>query len=155
VSIPEEVAGLDANLAVSRAALGKYRDAERLAEDADRAAREVLAHGPQRAPLELARDRRAERSEHMARSLALQEKAARLAALSGEASAKVDTASASPEELRGQRDEAARGAEAAIQHVDRLGTEHAALAAVSVPDEVNRFDEQRQTSTDAVTAAAL
>ena len=90
----------------------------------------------------------------MSRRLVLQENAARLAALSGDASAKVDAASASLEELRGQRDEAARGAEAARQRVDRLGTEHAALTAVSVPDEANRLDEQRQTAADAVTEAA-
>ena len=90
----------------------------------------------------------------MSRRLALQENAARLSALSGDASAKVDAASASLEELRGQRDEAARGAEAARQRVDRLGTEHAALTAVSVPDEANRLDEQRRTAADAVTEAA-
>ena len=154
VSIPEGVAGLDADLTASRAALGKLRDAERLAEEADRVSREALARGPQRAPLELARDRRAERSERMSGRLALQENAARLAARSGDASAKVDAASASLEELRGQRDEAARGAETAGQRVDRLGTEHAALTAVSVPDEANRLDEQRRAAADAVTEAA-
>src|SRR6516165_9824342 len=65
VSVPEGVAGLDADLAASRAALGELRDAERLAEEADRVAREALAHGPQRAPLERARDHRAERSQSM------------------------------------------------------------------------------------------
>jgi exonuclease SbcC len=154
VSIPDEVAGLDADLAASRAAAGKYRDAERLAEQADRAAREALARGPQRAPLELARDRRAERTQRMSRRLVLQENATRLAALSGQASAKVDAASASLEELRVQRDEAAREAEATRARVDRLGTEHAALTAVSVPDEASRLDEQRRTAADAVTAAA-
>jgi len=154
VSIPEGVAGLDADLTASRAALGKFRDAERLAEEADRVSREALARGPQRAPLELARDRRAERSERMSGRLALQENAARLAAGSGDASAKVDAASASLEELRGQRDEAARGAETAGQRVDRLGTEHAALTAVSVPDEANQLDEQRRAAADAVTEAA-
>ena len=154
VSVPEGVAGLDADLTASRAALGKLRDMERLAEEADRAAREALARGPQRAPLELARDQRAERSERISRRLSLQENAARLSSLSGEASSKVDTASASLEELRGQRDEAARGAEAARQRVDRLGTEHTALTSVSVPEEANRLDEQRRTAADAVTKAA-
>jgi len=154
VSVPEGVAGLDADLTASRTALGKLRDTERLAEEADRVAREALARGPQRAPLELARDQRAERSERMSRRLSLQENAARLSSLSGEASSKVETASASLEELRGQRDEAARGAEAARQRVDRLGTEHAALTSVSVPGEANRLDEQRRTAADAVTEAA-
>ena len=154
VSVPEEVAGLDADLTASRAALGKLRDAERLAEEADRVARGALARGPQRAPLELARDRRAERSERVSQFPILQENTARLSALSGDASAMVDAASASFEELRGQRDEAACGAEAARQRVDRLGTEHAALTAVSVPNDANRLDEQRRTAADAVTQAA-
>ena len=84
----------------------------------------------------------------------LQEDTARLSALSGDASAMVDAASASFEELRGQQDEAARGAEAARQRVDRLGTECAALTTVSVPSEANRLDEQRRTAADAVTQAA-
>ena len=153
VSIPEGVAGLDTDLAASRAALGKLRDTERLAEEADRVAREALARGPQRAPLELARDHRAERSDRMSRRVALQENSARLSALSGDASSKVDAASASLEELRNRRDEAAGGAEAARQLVDRLGTEHTALTAVSVPDDANRLDEQRRTAADAVTEA--
>jgi exonuclease SbcC len=154
VFVPEGVAGLDADLAASRAALGKLRDTERLHEEADRVSREALAKGPQRAPLELARDRRAERSERTSRRLALRENAARLAAMSADATAKVDAASASLEELRGQRDEAARGAEAARQRVERLGTEQAALTAVLVPDEANRLDEQRQAAADALTGAA-
>ncbi len=154
VSVPEGAAALDADLAASRAALGKIRDTERLAEQADRVAREALAQGPQRAPLELARDQRAERSERMFRRLSWQENAARLSALSGDASAKVDAASVSLEELRGRRDEAARGADAARQQVDRLGTEHAALTSVSVPEEANRLDEQRRTAADALTKAA-
>jgi exonuclease SbcC len=84
---------------------------------------------------------------------ALQANTARLSTLSGEASAKVDAASVSLEELRGQRDEAARGAETARQRVDRLGTEHAALTAVSVPDDASRLDEQHRTAADAVTKA--
>jgi exonuclease SbcC len=154
VSIPEGVPGLDAELAASRAALGKLRDTERMAEQADREAREALARGPQRAPLELARDHRAERSERTSRHLAMQEDAARLAVQSGDASSKVDAASASLEEMRSRRDEAARGTEAARQRVERLGTEHAALTAVSVPEEANRLDEQRRTVADAVTEAA-
>jgi DNA repair protein SbcC/Rad50 len=153
VSVPEGVAGLDADLAASRAALGELRDAERLAEEADRVAREALARGPQRAPLELARDRRAERSKRVSQLPVLQEDSARLSALSGEASAKVDAASASLEELRGQRDEAARGAETAGQRVDRLGTEHGALAVVSVPDEADQLDAQRRAAADAVAEA--
>ena len=43
------------DLADARAALEQARTAERLAEEADRAARQALADGPQRAPLELAR----------------------------------------------------------------------------------------------------
>jgi exonuclease SbcC len=154
VSIPDGVADLDADLAASRAALGKLRGSERLAEEADRIARETLARGPQRAPLELARDRRAERSKRMSELPVLQEDTARLSALSGDASAKVDAASARLEEVRGRRDEAARSAETADLRVDRLGTEHGALTAVSVPDEADRLDAQRRTAADAVTEAA-
>ena len=154
VAVPAGIAGLDADLAASRAALGKLQEMEKLAEEADRVAREALARGPQRAPLELARNHRAERSERLSRRHALQENAVRLAALSGDATAKVDAVAASLEDLRGQRDEAARGTEAASQKVDRLGTEHAALAAVSVPDDANRLDEQRRTVAVAVAEAA-
>jgi len=154
VSVPEGVAGLDTDLAASRAALGRLRDSERLAEEADRVAREALAKGPQRAPLERARDHRVERGERMSQLPVLQGNSARLSARSGDVSAKVDAASASFEELRGQRDEAARSAEAARQRVDRLGTEHAALIAVSVPDEADQLDEQRQAAADALADAA-
>jgi len=103
----------------------------------------ILRSFLQRAPLERARDHRVERGERMSQLPVLQGNSARLSARSGDVSAKVDAASASLEELRGQRDEAARGAEAARQRVDRLGTEHAALIAVSVPDEADQLDEQR------------
>ena len=38
--------------------------------------------------------------------------------------------------------------------MERLGTEHAALTAVLVPEEANRLDEQRQAAADALTEAA-
>ncbi len=154
VAVPAGTAGLDADLAASRAALGKIQETEMLAEEADRVAREALARGPQRAPLELTRNHRAERSERLSRRRTLQENAVRLAALAGAASARVDAAAASLEDLRGLRDKAARDAEAAGQRVDRLGTEHNALAAVSVPEDANRLDEQHQTAAAVVADAA-
>jgi exonuclease SbcC len=154
VRIPEGVAALDADLAASRTALDEFRNAERLAEEADRISREALARGPRRAPLELARERRAERRGHASRLPALQADGARLAALSGDASAKVDAAWASLEELRERRDEAARDAEAARQRAEQTGAEHTALTAVSVPAGAVRLDEQRRAAADAVGAAS-
>jgi hypothetical protein len=67
VRIPDNVAALDADLGGSRSALEKAQAAERLAEQADSISRAALAEGPRRAPLELARERRSERDEHVAR----------------------------------------------------------------------------------------
>ena len=157
VRIPGDVAGLDANLDVSRTAHEQAQAAERLAEEADRVSREALAGGPLRAPLELARQRRSERDGHMARLPSLEDGAARLSLLSGHAEAKVSDASAGLEELRGQRDEAARGADAAKLREQDLSVEHAALAAVAVPDRTDQLDERRRVAADAVreTSAAL
>jgi exonuclease SbcC len=157
VRIPDGAAALDANLNASRTAHDQAQAAERLAEEADRVSREALAGGPQRAPLELARQRRSERDGHMARLASLEDDAARLSALSGQAEATVGDASASLEELRGQRDEAARSADAAKQREHDLSAEHAALTAVVVPDRTDQLDKRRQDAADAVrqTSAAL
>jgi len=157
VRIPDGAAALDANLNASRTAHEQAQAAERLAEEADRVSREALAGGPQRAPLELARERRSERDGHMARLASLEDDAARLSALSGQAEATAGDASASLEELRGQRDEAARSADAAQQREQDLSAEHAALAAVAVPDRTDQLDKRRQDAADAVrqTSAAL
>jgi len=146
VRMPDGIAALDADLAAGRTALGRLQQAERLAGEADTAARQALARGPQRAPLEQARERRAERSEHTSRLPVLEAGAGRRTTLSGEAAARAEGASASLEERRERRDETARAAEAARQRVERLGAEHAALTAVRVPAEASRLDEQRRTA---------
>ena len=133
VRVPGDVAALDEDLAAGRSALEQARTAEKLAEDADRVAREALADGPQRAPLERARERRTERGERLARLPSLEAEAARLSARSGQAEKTVHDASASLEKLRGQRDADARSAEAADRRVADLSAEHAVLAAVISP----------------------
>ena len=63
--VPDGVGQLDADLTASLARVTGLRAAERAAEQADDgAAREALAGGPQRAPLELARAHRAEHARH-------------------------------------------------------------------------------------------
>jgi exonuclease SbcC len=154
VRIPDDIAALDADLDAGHSALELARAAEKLAEEADRAAREALAGGPQRAPLELARERRTEHGEHLARLPSRQDDVARLSVLSGHAEKRVHEASASVEELRAQRDEAARSAEAAERRVHDLSVEHAALAAVAIPDRTYQLDERRRTTADAVREAS-
>lgn len=154
VRIPGAVAALDADLGASRAALEKARTTEKLAEEADHAARDALANGPQRAMLELARERRNEHDEHVARLPSVEADVARLSVLSGHAETAVNTASTGLEELRTQRDEAARRAEAAEQGVHNLTSEQAALAAVAVPDRTDQLDERRRNAEDAVREAS-
>ena len=144
VHIPDDVAALDVDLGASRFALEQARATEKLAEEADRAAREALASGPQRAPLELARERRTEHGEHVARLPSLEADIARLSLVSGHTETAVNAASANLEKLRTQRDEAARSAEAAERRVHDLSIEHAALAAVTVPDQTDLLDKRRR-----------
>ena len=60
--VPDGIAALDADLAASRAEVARLKNAEQEAEHADTAARESLTAAPQRAPLQLARERRSERN---------------------------------------------------------------------------------------------
>ena len=53
------------------------------------------------------------------------------------------------EQLRGQRDADARGAEAADRRVADLSAEHAVLAAVTVPDGTGQLDERRRAAAEA------
>ena len=144
VRIPDNVAALDADLGASRSALEKAQAAERLAEQADSISRAALAEGPQRAPLELARERRSERDEHVARLPLLRDDAARLSVLSDDAEIRVNDASSALEELRAQRDEATRSSEVAAERVADLSREYAALIAISVPDGTDKLDERRR-----------
>jgi exonuclease SbcC len=152
--VPDDVAALDANLAVSRADVAERKNAEHEAEAADTAARESLAAGPQRAALELARERRGEHSRLGAQIPDLEAEAARLTARAEATSAAVGTGSAALEDLRARRDEAARDAAVASEAVTRLGREHGVLAAVSVPAGVAAVDERQRAAAAVVTETA-
>jgi exonuclease SbcC len=149
VRIPGEVAGLDASLTDGRLAAGQAQAAEKLAEEADRAGRDALAAGPDRAALELTRERRREHGELAARRPAVEAEVAGLAARSGQAEAEVSAAAAGLDGLRARLDEAGRAAEAAELRARELGAEHDALAAVTVPAGAGQLDERRQAASDA------
>ena len=85
--VPVGTGQLDADLAAGKASVATLRAAERAAEDADTAARDALAGGPQRAPLELARAHRAEHARHHAAIPALAGDVTRLGARASAASA--------------------------------------------------------------------
>ena len=77
--------------------LQRLRDAEQAAEDADTTARDALQRGPQRAPLELARERRAERGPPPGLdSRACEPPPRRLSALAEKAAGAVDTGREGP-----------------------------------------------------------
>jgi exonuclease SbcC len=154
VRIPGDVAVLDAELGTGRSVLEQARATEKLAEEADRVAREALANGPQRAALELASERRNEYGELVARLPSLEADVARLFLMSGDAETRVTAALTGLEALRTQRDEAARSAEAAERRVDDLSSEQATLAAVAVPDGTEQLDERRRNAEDAVREAS-
>jgi DNA repair protein SbcC/Rad50 len=152
--VPDDVAALDSDLTASQAEVARLKKAEQEAEDVDTAARGFLAAGPQRSPLELARDRRGERRRLRARVPTLEAEALQLAARVEAASAAVKTGSAVLEDLRSRRDEAARDATVAGELVTRLEREHALLGAVSVPEAVTALDERRQAAVSAEAEAA-
>jgi len=152
--VPDGTGQLDADLAARRSALGALRDAEQAAEAADGGARDALAAGPQRAPLELARTHRAEHARHQAAIPGLAAAVTERGARSAEASAAVDAAAIALDEARAGRDEAFRAAETAAERVTALAAEHARLAAVSVPAGIAELDQRRAAGAGAVTAAA-
>jgi DNA repair protein SbcC/Rad50 len=144
VRTPGDVAALDASLGAARTALDQARGADDQAAEADGAARAALVGAPQRAPLELARQRRAERDRRAAALPSAGDELARLSGLSRQAETAVNAAAAALEVMRAQRDDAARAADAAEQRAGDLTAEHAALASVVVPDDVDKLDERRQ-----------
>jgi DNA repair protein SbcC/Rad50 len=154
VQVPDDVTALDTNLLASRADVVRLKGAEQEAESVDTDARASLATGPQRAPLELARDRRGERNRLQGGIPGLEEDVRRLTAASEAASAVVEKASTALEDRRSRRDKAASEATAAGDLVERLDNEHATLASVSVPDGVTKLDERRQAAALAVAEAA-
>jgi exonuclease SbcC len=143
VGIPDDVAELDAGLSGARAAAQHSHAAEQRALAADTAARAELSAGPRRAPLELARQRRAERGQRAAGLPKAKQETERLAGRSSRAETAVTEAADALEALRGQRDEAAGSAADAGQRVRDLESEHAALARVAVPAGVDEFDARR------------
>jgi DNA repair protein SbcC/Rad50 len=153
VRIPAEAAALDADLASARAALGQARSAESAAQDADVAARQALTEGPQRAELELTRQRRGEQQQCAARLPSARGQAERQAAQSAQAAGAVTEAEMALEELRGQGMEIARTADEAGQLVRTLEAEHAALAAVAVPEGAGELDERVRSAAEALQAA--
>ena len=154
VRAPGDAAALDERLGAAHAALEQARAVEDVAQEADLGARKALAGGPQRAPLELARQRRAERDSDAARRPALQDAVARSSGRSAQADAAVTEAAGALEALRGQRDDAAAVAEAAEQQIRELVEQHGALTAVTVPDGVDRLDARRQAAADALRQAS-
>jgi exonuclease SbcC len=152
--VPPDVAALDADLTAGWADLERLRDAEKAAEYADTTARDALQRGPQRAPLELARERRAERSRHQGAIPGLRAAAERLSAQAESTATAVDTAEKALEGLRARRDEAARGAETARERVERLAAEHLRLAQVTIPDGVAALDERLAAAAAAVAGTA-
>ena len=136
VQVPAGVAQLDTGLAAAQAALARLRTAERAAGSDDTTARQALAAGPRRAPLERIRGLRDDQEKFLAERPARQAEATQFADLAGQAGALVTAAAADLEVTRGQRDEAATRAAAAAQAAHELDAACAALAAVGVPDGV-------------------
>ena len=152
--VPDGVGRLDADLTAGRSATESLRNAELAAEGADTAARDELAGAPRRAPLELARAHRAERSRHQAAIAGLAAGVTRLGDRAAQSSAAVDAAATAVDKARARRDEASRAAQAAAERVTALTAEHARLIAVTVPRGSTELDQRRTTAAGAVAAAA-
>jgi exonuclease SbcC len=151
--LPAGVEKLDADLAAGRVDLENLKAAEQEAEDADTAAREELSRGPQRAPLELARERRAEYARLQGGLPGLVAEVTKLGQQTERASTAVDTAAAAVDDARTNRDEALRAAQATAERVTVLTGEHTRFAAVSIPRGVTELDERRSSATRATKTA--
>jgi DNA repair protein SbcC/Rad50 len=154
VRVPDDVPALGQQIGAARAALDQARATEELALEDDRKARKALAEGPQRAPLELARQQRTLRDQDVARQPTSRDEAARLSARSAAAEAAVAEADAALEALRAQRDDAAGAAEASERRTRELSEQNAALTAVAVPDGVDRLDAGRRAAAEALAQAS-
>ena len=152
--VPDGAGRLDADLAVSRARAGTLKAAEAAAERADTEARDELARGPERAPLELARTRRAEHGRLQAAVPDLAAAVTGHGTRAAVASASVEAAVAALDDARAARDQAARAAEAAAGRVTELTAEHARLSAVTVPGDVTALDERQAAAAQAVADSA-
>jgi DNA repair protein SbcC/Rad50 len=144
VRIPDDAATLDADLAGARTALADAEHAEQEALDADSAARSALAGAPDRAPLELTRERRGERDRLAAGLPSAKGELDRLSGLSGQAESATAAAAAGLESTRADRDAAASSATAADQRIHDLTATCAALTSIKVPDGVDGLDGRVQ-----------
>ena len=153
VRVPEGTAGLDTRLAAARVGLERARAAEQQAQEADAGARQALADGPQRAPLELARQRRQERGHAAARRPSIQLETERLADVTRRADEAVTGTAAGLEQLRTERDQAARAAELSEQAVRDLSDAHATLVTVAIPAGVGQVDERERAAAAAMQQA--
>ena len=151
--VPGGVEKLDADLAAGMVDLENLKAAEQAAEDADTAAHDELSRGPQRAPLELAKERRAEYARLQGGMPGLVAEVTLLGGQTERASAAVDTTAAAVDGARTERDEALRAAQATAEHVTVLTAEHARFSAVSIPQGVTELDEQRSAASRAVKTA--
>lgn len=152
-SVPDDAESLDTELGRARATLADLRSAERDAEEADGQARDALAAGPKRAPLEMARERRAERDRTAASIPDLESAVADLAAQAAAAATAVSAAERDVEQARERRDTAGRAAADAAEQVTRLREEHAVLSSVTVPPGVPELDAGLAEARDALEAA--
>src|SRR3984885_7102226 len=141
--VPDGVEKLEADLALGRVELENLKAAEQVAEDADTAARDELSRGPQRAPLELAKERRAEYSRLQGGMPGLVAEVTKLGEQSERASTAVDSVAAAVDDSRTKRDEALHAAQSTAERVTVLTGEHTRFAAVSIPNGVTELDEQR------------
>ena len=151
--VPDGVEKLDADLAAGRVELENLKAAEQVAEDADTAARDELSRGPQRAPLELAKERRA--STPVSRA-ACRDWSPRLrSSVSRRNAPQLRWIPPLPPWMsaRTKRDEALRAAQATAERVTVLTGEHTRFAAVSIPHGVTELDEQRSAATRATKTA--
>ena len=148
VQVPAGVAQLDTDLAAAQAALARLRAAERDAGSADTSARQALAAGPQRAPLERIRGLLEDQEKFLAERPVRHADATKLADVAGQAGALVAAATAKLEDARVQRDEAASRAATAAQAAHDLGAACAALAAVGMPDGVAELSGRVRAATE-------
>ena len=155
VQIPGDIAMLDAAALDARRAVERARAMEKSAEEADRAARAALASGPQRGPLEQVRDRRAEQAGETARLPQAQADLAERSAEAAGAAVKDSRAASALGGARSRRDDAARYDEDAERRVQELADEHAALAQVTVPPDVEQLGERHQAAEAAVREASM
>jgi exonuclease SbcC len=151
--VPDGVEKLDTDLASGRVDLENLKASEQVAEDADTAARDELSRAPQRAPLELAKERRSEYARLQGGLPGLVAEVTKLGEQTEHASTAVATAAAAVDDARTKRDEALRAAQATAERVTVLTGEHSRLAAVSVPRGVTDLDEQRSAVTRATKTA--